>query len=658
MKSIKFKILLPVLLTTIVVLAAIAVISFSQSKAIIESDVEAIAEAKVNKLIWQADDKLANYKSVMKNLATTKEVAEGDIDGIKALLEKGPDLYGDFSFVLITDRDGNYLATSGASGNIAGRAYFKEVTARGFTVISDPVISKSMGVPITVIATPIYEEGSSAVVGIVGGVVEMSYLSDAIIKEEFGDRGYAYMINRDGSVLAHPETDLIMNPDVNFKNIPGLETISNNMTLGDKSVEEYVFEGENKIAAYGPIPSTGWSVAVTAYQSEVLSALQSLAISIGITSIVAIAFLTVIVIVVITIILKPLVNISQITRQVAEGDLTVSLQTKSKDEIGRLTNNFNTMIVSMRDVLNEVQQMGLNVADTTADMLISMEQAGMVSEQIATTITDLAGGAVTQAEAAGSGSESMQNLVVEMDDITGGVEGTRVLTKEALASVGSGKSKINIQKEKMSDNKVALKNVNHQIELLDHKSNQIGQIVDLISSIAEQTNLLALNAAIEAARAGEQGKGFAVVADEVRKLAEGSSEAAKQISQLIQEIQEGVHETVKEMETSNRIVDELDEAAGNTEMSFEEISLIVDKVTNQIEVMHDATEKVKESTATVNNIIDGIATITESSAAGSEEVAASTEEQSATINMLVTSTQDLKGKTVQLQEIVEHFKVD
>ncbi len=283
------------------------------------------------------------------------------------------------------------------------------------------------------------------------------------------------------------------------------------------------------------------------------------------------------------------------TKQVAEGDLNVSVQSKSKDEIGRLANNFNAMIGSTRDIIMEVKSLGNIVNATTSDMMIGMEQASIASDQVATTISDMASGASDQSEATHQGSEDVNNLVDEISEIADYAKNTKAYSEQAISVADDGKAKINIQKEKMAQNKQALKDIETQVMLLDEKSNQIGQIVELISSIAQQTNLLALNAAIEAARAGEQGKGFAVVADEVRKLAEGSNDAANEISTLIGEIQEGVQTTVKDMELGMTIVTDLDEAAHNTETSFEEIYEVIGKVSDQMVHVSNSAEKVNLS---------------------------------------------------------------
>lgn len=351
-------------------------------------------------------------------------------------------------------------------------------------------------------------------------------------------------------------------------------------------------------------------------------------------------------------------NIREAVEQVSRGNMNVQVQISSKDEVGIMATSVNAMIQNMRTIITDVRDIGSVISSTSESMLLSMGETGIVSEQITQTICELAKGASDQAESTQNASGLVDGLILEIKNIFDRAQSTEEMTRTAKISVNVGMEMLELQKKKVDENSTALSNMDEQIMLLDLKAKEIGKIVNLISSIAGQTNLLALNAAIEAARAGEQGKGFAVVAEEVRKLAEGSSSATKEINTLIHEIQLGVEKTVTEMNKGKAVVNELNDAAINTEKSFIEIYEVVDQVNKYIEEVSRTAKEVDQSSVFVGDMISSIASITEQSAAGSQEVSASVQEQSATIQELVISVQDLKDMVQLLEDAVGQFQLE
>lgn len=341
--------------------------------------------------------------------------------------------------------------------------------------------------------------------------------------------------------------------------------------------------------------------------------------------------------------------------EVARGNLDVQVHGTSKSVVGHLATSLNIMIDHFKTVVTDVTSIG-EVIHTTADHMIqSMGEASIVSEQMAKTVSELAEGASIQANEAQKASVQVGKLVSDIGIIAEKTQKSEKMTKAAKDSVNQGIKILEVQKLKVQENNVSLNNIDSQIMLLDQHSKEIGKIVNLISNLADQTNLLALNAAIEAARAGEQGKGFAVVAEEVRKLAEGSSSATKEIYALISEIQSGVNKAVIEMSRGKAIVSELNDAAINTEQSFKEIHQMVDLATQEITDVSFAAQSVSENSTAVGEMIRNIAGIVEESAANTQEVAAGTQEQAATIQDLVSSTQDLKDMVNLLSDAVGQF---
>ena len=654
MKSLRQKIIIPVMSVALVCMVALAGVVFTQAENIIIDDVEQIAQTKVGKLVLFADEKLNEWQGVINIFSSLEFVKNNNFNELQAFVDSNEGL-GDFQAIIMSDTTGAYQGTNGGKGNIKDRGYFTEVM-NGNVTVSEPVVSKSTGRPIIVVAAPVKND-SGRVTGLIGATIELTRITEFVNSEKLGEHGYAFMAGKDGTVMAHPKAELILADNVLENKPPSLIEITKKMVNGETGVGDYSYDGNKKIVAYGAMESTGWSLAMTTDYSEMTHAVTKLGTVIIFMGIAIVALLGLIIFVIVTRTVKPAVEMVAVTQAVASGDLSVTVDVKSKDEIGVLGENFNNMIESMRSLISEITELSTTVSTTSDQMMTSTKEADTVSEQIATTISEVAEGASEQAESTQNGSNMVADLIEGVTRINENASNSETLTENAKGAVESGNKIVAYQKEKMEESKVASANVSKEISLLSDKSQRIGQIVELIGNIAEQTNLLALNAAIEAARAGELGRGFAVVADEVRKLAEESGKATQGIGELIAEIQVSINEVAQEMSKSEKIVLEQEEVVIETSNSFGHILEAVELVNENIKEVAQAAVVLKDNSTEVGENIENIASITEENAASTEEVSASVEEQSATIVQLATSANDLADLSKQLQISISKFKL-
>jgi len=358
------------------------------------------------------------------------------------------------------------------------------------------------------------------------------------------------------------------------------------------------------------------------------------------------------------IISRPVIELANSALKMAEGDLSVKpIKVKNKDEIGDLVSSFNLMAQNLRMVIEKVSINSSQTAASAEELTASAEQTARATEQIATSIQVIASGAETQVDSANDSSTAMNEMTIGIQQIAETSSSVSESAIETSLEANLGNESLQKMIDQMNTINDAVADSALGVKQLGELSKEIGNIIGVITGIADQTNLLALNAAIEAARAGEHGKGFAVVADEVRKLAEQSKESADQIAGLITRIQVETIEAVQAMEvgttevaTGRLIVDE-------TGKRFEKILVSIEQVTAQIQEVTAISEEMSASTEEVSASIGEMANIAQHSAENTQDVASASEEQLASMEEIAASATILSKMAEDLQETVQQFKL-
>ncbi|WP_270573609.1 methyl-accepting chemotaxis protein [Bacillus glycinifermentans] len=350
-------------------------------------------------------------------------------------------------------------------------------------------------------------------------------------------------------------------------------------------------------------------------------------------------------------------EIQRLFAQTEQGDFTVEGTYQSKDEVGMLTASFNQMVAGVRSIIETVGETSHQVAASSQQLSASAEESTKASEYISSTIQELASGSERQAESV----ESSRTIIKGMTEFAGRIssnaeKAASTAGESAQMSIAGTKAieKVGAQMTSINETVVSL---SEAFKHLSDRSDEIGKITEVITSIAEQTNLLALNAAIEAARAGEQGKGFAVVADEVRKLAEQSAHSAEQITKLIAIIQNDTKETMNTVISATGEVKEglvvVNEAGG----AFRKIENSIKEAVAQINNVTDLVRNLTAGTNEIETAISGVQEVAVSAAESTQTVSAATQEQLASMEEIASSAQILAQNAEELQHLIEKFKI-
>lgn len=355
---------------------------------------------------------------------------------------------------------------------------------------------------------------------------------------------------------------------------------------------------------------------------------------------------------------RPIVSISKELEAIATGDFTGEHKTeiKNKDEIGILSKSVDTMTTNIKQLLMEVADTSNQVAAASEQLTANAEQTAMATNDIAESLqvmTDKNDGVMNNGLEVGKNVRNISESIAEISNL---ILKVSEHSKETKEEARKGNKAIEHTIEEIKNAQHSIDDSSSVIQELGVLSNEINQIVNVITEISEQTNLLALNAAIEAARAGEHGKGFAVVADEVRKLAEESRSSGEQITALIHQIQEITYKAVDSMQQSTEKMNNGTDSMITTGELFKKILQSVEYISKEAEGVVEFSEQIASNVQSVVNNTSDLAVITKDSNDYAQKIAAGTEEQLASMEEITASSQALSKQAEELNAQLGKFK--
>lgn len=353
----------------------------------------------------------------------------------------------------------------------------------------------------------------------------------------------------------------------------------------------------------------------------------------------------------------PFAEMNTSAKAIASGDLSNDITIQAKGDVDELVQSFRIMQDNLRELVKEIQQTSSLVSTTSVELAGSAEMMNASTQQVSSAIQQISQGSQSQTGQVEDTARIMQEMALTVDDVTNRAQSAMESSSRTASSAENGRKSVQDMVTKMREIQNIVNASAETIEVLGKHSDEIGQIVGVITNITDQTNLLALNAAIEAARAGDQGRGFTVVAEEVKNLAEDSRAAAERISTMIKEIQTETGKAVETMQRGTKEVEEGMHLVDETDRTFSEITEMAQTSSEMVQGISATTLQQKSGTDQVTKSIEGIASIAEESASASEESASSTEELTASMEEMTARAQELSEMAISLQNSVRRFKL-
>ncbi|ANF98172.1 hypothetical protein AR543_20600 [Paenibacillus bovis] len=657
--SLKLKLILLVVSAVILIAVPVGTIALYALNQEAEQSVHSELKSTVETAVSQTQGWINTNSKVLETMGTfiqnnipLDEVTTKHLEVYKSELNNGniSDLYLGLKNNKMIDGSG---WVPDKDYDLRTRPWYINGKAANKLAVNEPyvdLISKKFSVPITM---PM-KDANGEFAGILAEDIYLSTITDYINNIKTPG-GFTFLLDQKGTVLAHPNTDFVSKP---LAEQADYSSIAASMFSGDSGSMTYSYKGDSQLVYYQKLPGTGWIVATSISEKLAFADYVQLRNKIILLLVVITIVLVVLAFFFATRIVKPLNTLQKNAQRLAQGDLTVQVPVKGKDEIAQLGEDFNTMSAALRNLIETVSNSAENVNKASLQMYNNASSSGDIAQQISTVIEEIARGANDQAESIQVGAEMVMGMTHSLEQVSAHAGQAASMINEVNGAMTRGTDAITQQSSLANAGQESTKRVESSNSLLISKLEEIAKITQVIREISSQTNLLSLNASIEAARAGEHGRGFAVVASEVQKLAEQASHSAEDISALLVELQDAGKQSSSVLASFRETTVQQQQSMNETRESFEQIRSSVDGIIGRITQVLSGVNEVQTGALQVSDVITGLAAVAEESAAATQEAASSTIEQTQSISSISTSSKHLTESANHLLQEIGQFQVN
>ncbi len=600
--KIRNKFLVPMVILVLVGMGISSFISYQMAKNALEMNkIDRLTQSSSNTaraiLDWFSNRKLdaSNWakqdicKTALKNNFLGKAAKKTLSDDFARMQNE----YKTYSGFRLANLTGTVVASSNptiiGALNVKDRRWFQEAV-KGSVNMSQVLKSKTDGSQILIIAAPVVDK--DRVIGVFYVVISIQNFNSKFIDLiKIGKTGYAFMVNKEGLTIAHPNKNAIMN-----QRITDLD-FGSKMLAAPDGIFYYHSDGVDKVAALGTFEEMGWKIVITTDVDEMYAVVNKLGkLSLILTaSMVAIA--AIIIFLVANSVAKPINMVVKGLQDAAEGegDLTKRLQVGSRDEVGELASCFNTFVEKVQTIISDIHSNVSTLNSSAASLSGLSENLCAGSEDSSQRSNTVAAAAKEMNANMNSVASSCEQASVNVNVVASATEKMNSTISEIAGNAGKAR--------KVTEDAVDKTNsASQRMGELGSAAQGISKVTETITAISEQTNLLALNATIEAARAGEAGKGFTVVSNEIKELAKQTAEATLEIRQRIDAIQSSTSTTVTEMEQINTVINNVNTIVGTIASAVEEQAASTDEIASNVAQAAQGITEVNENVAQSSSV--------------------------------------------------------